>query len=556
MSGLIKNNIPDSKGYNAYIRDKSFSKLLEFYCGKDLLKNVEHKFIELGELVGSIIEELAISSDKNPPVLIKKDRDGTSTNTILKHPDFKKLEKIAFNDFSLAAMSHKKVAFGNNELLPPIVKYGLTYLFVQSEFGLCCPLSMTDSLTRTLIKFGEESLVKTFFDNLTSFDKDNFFQGAMFITEQVPGSDVGAIQTFAEKRNDNWYLTGEKWFCSNPDADLVMVLARPKTNPSGTKGLSLFLLPKLLKDGSHNSYEIVRLKDKLGGRSFASGEIKLNKAFAYLVGDPNQGFKQMTDMINMSRLSNGVRASGMMQRSVQESIYIANNRTAFKKKLINLPLIQKQICKMLVISEASRAIIFHTANILTNADNGENKFQKLFRVLTPLIKFRACRDVRKIAGDAMEVRGGCGYIEEWSDARILRDSHLGSIWEGTSNIVALDALRALRKDDNLEVLKNYLLDISINTKDKNDIKYFKNIINSVFEFAEKVIINNNELASRQLASAIYYLCCAIFLDQESRYCESLQDRNKISKLLIQNKLEKRNPLETDYFDKSIIENLI
>ena len=112
---------------------------------------------------------------------------------------------------------------------------------------------------------------------------DNLFQGAMFMTEQEAGSDVGSIKTFAEPKNNNWYLTGEKWFCSNPDADLAMVLARPKENPSGTKGLSLFLLPKILQNGSPNNYEIIRLKDKLGGKSFASGEIKLKKAFAYLI---------------------------------------------------------------------------------------------------------------------------------------------------------------------------------------------------------------------------------------------------------------------------------
>ena len=267
MNNLIENNIPDSKGYNAYIRDKSFAKLLEFYCGKDLFEKIENKFFELGKKVGEEIENLSITADKNPPQLIKKTRSGLSVNEILKHPDFKNLEKIAFGDFGLAAMSHRNGVFGFQEKLPPIIKYGLTFLFVQSEFGLCCPLSMTDSLTRTLKKFGNKDLVKTFFNKLTSQDMDNLFQGAMFMTEQEAGSDVGSIKTFAEQENKNWYLTGEKWFCSNPDADLAMVLARPKDNPSGTKGLSLFLLPKILQNGSHNSYEIIRLKEKLGGRN-------------------------------------------------------------------------------------------------------------------------------------------------------------------------------------------------------------------------------------------------------------------------------------------------
>jgi hypothetical protein len=147
MNNLIENNIPDSKGYNAYIRDKSFAKLLEYYCGKDLFEKIEKKFFELGKKVGEEIENLSITADKNPPQLIKKTRSGLSVNEILKHPDFKNLEKIAFGDFGLAAMSHRNGVFGFQEKLPPIIKYGLTFLFVQSEFGLCCPLSMTDSLT-------------------------------------------------------------------------------------------------------------------------------------------------------------------------------------------------------------------------------------------------------------------------------------------------------------------------------------------------------------------------------------------------------------------------
>ena len=556
MNNLIENNIPDSKGYNAYTRDKSFPKLLEYYCGKNLFNKIEKKFFELGKRVGEEIENLSITADKNPPQLIKKTRNGLSVNEILKHPDYKSLEKIAFGDFGLAAMSHRNGIFGYQEKLPPIIKYGLTFLFVQSEFGLCCPLSMTDSLTRTLKKFGNKDLVENFFNKLTSQDMDNLFQGAMFMTEQEAGSDVGSIKTFAEQKNNNWYLTGEKWFCSNPDADLAMVLARPKENPSGTKGLSLFLLPKILQNGSPNNYEIIRLKDKLGGKSFASGEIKLEKAFAYLIGDPNQGFKQMTDMINMSRLSNGVRASGIMQRSIQESLYIAQNRSAFDKKLIDIPLMQKQILKMLLLTEASRSMVFKTAKILEKADNGKKEFVKLFRVLTPLIKFRACRDARKVSGDAMEIRGGCGYIEEWSDARMLRDSHLGSIWEGTSNIVSLDTIRALKKEDNIFVLKNYLLKIISKTDDNDDVIFFKKITEEVFDFISIEITNNDYFNSRQVASALYYLCASIFLNAESSFCASLTYRNKISKLLIQHKLMKRNPIKSDDLDKSIIFSLI
>ena len=552
----LKNNIPDSKGSNAYFRDKSFSKLLEFYCDKATLSKVESQFIELGEIVGNELEDLALSADKNPPILTKRLRDGSFTNNIEKHPDFMKLEKYAFDRFGLAAMSHRKGVFGIQHPLPPIIKYGLTFLFVQSEFGLCCPLSMTDSLTRTLRKFGKNELVDKFFDQLTSQNLDELFQGAMFMTEQHAGSDVGAINTYAENIDGKWYLTGDKWFCSNPDADLAMVLARYDKNVIGTKGLALFLLPKRLDCGKLNNYEIIKLKDKLGGRSFASGEIKLNKASAYIVGDPEDGFKNMTDMINMSRLSNGVRASGMMQRCFQESLFISNKRHAFKQKLIDIPLMQKQLLKMLILTEASRSMVFKAAELLEKADNGDQISQKIFRMVTPLIKFRACRDVRKIAGDAMEIRGGLGYIEEWLDPKILRDSHLGSIWEGTSNIISIDTIRALKKDNNLKILKSYLAQIVRTTIDNEHKKNLLSALENVFDFVTKEIKDDFTSSSRKISSSLYYLCASIFLNSEGEYCESLSSRKKISELVIKFKINQQNPIERDDLDSDLINKFI
>ena len=550
------NNIPDSKGTNAYYRDKSFSKLLEFYSGKDMLSKIENQFIELGKIVGNQLEDLALTADKNSPKLSKRARDGSFTNTIEKHPDFIKLEKYAFERFGLAAMSHRHGVFGMQQALPPIVKYGLTFLFVQSEFGLCCPLSMTDSLTRTLRKFGDKKLVDKFIDKLTSQNLDELFQGAMFMTEQHAGSDVGSIDTYAENVDGEWYLTGDKWFCSNPDADLAMVLARYDKNVSGTKGLALFLLPKILDCGKFNNYEIIRLKDKLGGRSFASGEIKLNKALAYIVGDPKNGFKQMTDMINMSRLSNGVRASGMMQRCFQESLFISNTRHAFKQKLIDIPLMQKQLLKMLIITEASRSMVFKAAELLEKADNGDQISQNVFRMITPLIKFRACRDVRKIAGDAMEIRGGSGYIEEWLDPKILRDSHLGSIWEGTSNIISLDTIRALKKDNNIETLKSYLIQAVQLTKENEHKKNLLFTIDSVFNFVTKEIKDDFTSSSRKISSSLYYLCASIFLNSEGQHCKSLANRKKISELLVKYKINQNSPLERDNLDCDLINQFI
>lgn len=137
----------------------------------------------------------------------------------------------------------------------------------------------------------------------------------------------------------------------------------------------------------------------------------------------------------------------MMRRALFEALHVARNRIAFGRPVIELPLMRRQLLKLMVPAEAARSMVFATAAAMQAADAGDAAAARRLRILTPLIKFRACRDARRVTGDAMEVRGGCGYVEEWSDARLVRDAHLGSIWEGTSNVVALDVIRAIRRSD-------------------------------------------------------------------------------------------------------------
>jgi acyl-CoA dehydrogenase len=254
----------------------------------------------------------------------------------------------------------------------------------------------------------------------------------------------------------------------------------------------------------------------------ASGEIRLEGALAYLVGDAQRGFVQMVDMINMSRLSNGMRAAGMMRRALTEALFWARNRVAFGKRLIEMPLMRRQLIKLLVPAEAARSVMLYTAAQLALADAGDAAARRRVRLLTPLLKFRACRDARRVTGDAMEVRGGCGYIEEWSDARLVRDAHLGSIWEGTSNIVALDALRAIRKDHALDGLMSSF---------PNDAH-----LTRAAAFAAEA----DEAHARQAASALYYATAAAIFDEEAK---ELPRRRALAQLVRRHRLEPRDPFE-------------
>lgn len=538
--------LPDARGINLFEADPGFRGLLGLYLEPALLDHLMPQFVRLGALAGGELDELALTADKNPPELHHRARNGEDRQWISRHPAYRRMEDIAFGEYGLAAMSHRAGVFGWPEKLPPAVKYALTYVYVQAEFGLCCPLSMTDALARTLGKFGDEGLVARYLPGLTSQDMDALVQGSMFMTEQGAGSDVGATLTVARKEGGAWRLYGDKWFCSNADAGLALVLARPEGAPAGTKGLSLFLLPRTLPDGTANHYSIVRLKEKLGTRDMPSGEITLQGAVAYMVGDPQRGFVQMADMINMSRLSNGMRAAGMMRRALTEALFISRRRAAFGKPLAELPLMRRQLLKLMLPAEAARSIVLHTAAELALADAGDEEARRRVRILTPLLKFRACRDARRSTGDAMEVRGGCGYIEEWSDGRLVRDAHLGSIWEGTSNIVALDVMRAIRREGALEALMPQLRQMVAQLD--GPLSPLREELAAGLEraaqFARTTADANDEVHARQAATGLYYAAAAAIMASEGHRLAAQGDARRLllAQLTLDHRLAVRDPL--------------
>ncbi len=527
--------IPDSRGINLFRADPDFAALASLYLPDDLARHLGPHFDRMGVLAGGELDEAAGVADTHPPELVVRSRRGEDVQHIAYHPSYRRLEQVAFGEFGLAAMSHRGGVLGWDAPMPPAAKYLMTYLYVQAEFGVCCPLSMTDSLTRTLRKFGSAELVERYLPALTSQDMDELFQGAMFMTEQGAGSDVAATSVEATPSVDgSWSLRGDKWFCSNTDAELAMVLARRADGPTGMKGVSLFLLPRVLPDGTPNAYRIVRLKDKMGTRSMASGEIALEGATAWLVGDPEAGFKQMADMVNNSRLSNGMRAAGLMRRAATEALFIAHRRQAFGRRLIEMPLMRRQLAKMIVPTEQARSMMLQTAVVLQRADGGDAQAYALARLLTPLIKFRACRDARRVTGDAMEVRGGCGYIEEWPDPKLVRDAHLGSIWEGTSNIVALDVIRAAKREQSLPVFLEHVRELG-----GGDVAGLDDIAQRAVELAEAAI--DDVSLTRSAASALYHVASAAGLAHEAREL-GLPHRLAVARVVVRHRLETKDPL--------------
>ncbi|MEG0201670.1 MAG: acyl-CoA dehydrogenase family protein, partial [Comamonas sp.] len=231
-------------------------------------------------------------------------------------------------------------------------------------------------------------------------------------------------------------------------------------------------------------------------------------------------------------------------RAVAEAEFIAHERIAFGKRIEDMPLMQRQLDKLRLPAEQARSMVFQTAQTLMQSDAGVPDAYALLRILTPMLKFRACRDARKVTGDAMEVRGGCGYIEEWSDARLVRDSHLGSIWEGTSNIVALDVIRAIKREGSLPVLQSYLKGLLDGAQLTAAYRQaLEDALARASALAEKAAEEGGDVLARQAATGLYNCTSAIAMAWEAAQTGSAQ-RLRLSQLVLLHRVLPRDPLES------------
>ncbi len=529
---------------NFYRADPAFRRLLDIYMEPALRAHLEPHYDRLGELAGGRLDELAEVADKHPPVLHPRDRFGRDEEWIEYHPAYREMERIAFSDLGLHAMSHRAGVLGWSAPMPPIAKYGFQYLFVQAEFGLMCPVSVSDTTNYIVLRYGSDELKRRLVPRLLSQDPAEMWKGTQFITEKSGGSDVGALESEARRENGEWRLHGEKWFCSHADADLALILARPQGASAGTRGLGLFAMPRRLEDGSRNRYRIVRLKDKLGTRSMASGEIRLEGAFAWQVGELRAGFKQMLEQVNLSRLSHGVRAAAMMRRCLNEAMCVARNRVAFGRALIEMPLMRRQMLKLMVPAEQALSMYAWTAEVMGRANAGDEGAAHLLRILTPLFKFRACRDNLRVATGAMEVRGGNGYIEDWVNPRLVRDAQIGVLWEGTSNINALDAIgRAAGKMGAHETLGSALKRrLSESPRLPQTFRArLDRLVDRAVALAARASREEDEPLARMAASALYNIATAVLMAWEAALAADGR-RLLLSRMVVEHRLAGQDPL--------------
>jgi putative acyl-CoA dehydrogenase len=415
---------------------------------------------ELGRFVGEAggpQEVWGRLANEHKPVLHTHDRYGNRIDEVEFHPAWHQLMKMGV-EHELHALPWRSQEPSAHAARAAIYMTGM-----QAEAGYACPITMTFAVVPALRAQPElaaewEPLVTaTTYDprSIPAAEKGSAIAG-MAMTEKQGGSDVRANTTYARPLNGGgagaeYQLTGHKWFCSAPMSDIFLVLAQAESAEGDAEGLSCFLMPRILPDGTRNAMHIQRLKDKLGNRSNASSEIELHSAWAQMVGEPGRGVPTIIEMVGHTRLDCVIGAAAGMRAAVVQATHHAAHRSAFGKTLIDQPLMGNVLADLCLESEAATALAMRLARAYDEAGqdaregNDDSDAQLFKRVATAVGKYWACKRAPNHAFEAMECLGGNGYVEDSGMPRLYREAPLTSIWEGSGNVISLDVLRALAR---------------------------------------------------------------------------------------------------------------
>lgn len=453
-------NLPTLTSKNLYLEDGFLKSYIKYTLPDDVFKKYKPFFNEVGKSASDSLP-LAIEADKNEPQLLKFNILGELQNKILYHESYQRLRENSYGKGLISKKYEKNNLLVENKKYRHLIGFLSAFIFSKADTGIFCPICMTDSLALVLEKYlknSKNTLVSESLEGLTTASVKNLFEGAMFLTERQGGSDVGENTVDAYEENGFWKIKGHKWFCSNADAEVALVLARMPGGASGTKGLGLFLLRKSKPENNFDTYEILRLKDKLGVKSMASGEINFNGTVVTLLAGENQGFKMMTEMINMSRLYNAVASLGVAKRAIEMINSWGTQRKAFGGKLADQPLWKVQVHELESEFKALFLMTFECIKLLDKSENGDAEAKTLSWLLTPVVKALCGKFGVFAASESMELIGGNAYIEEFGVAKLLRDAQVLPIWEGTTNIQSLDLLRILVKEEQaLPILESLII---------------------------------------------------------------------------------------------------
>jgi putative acyl-CoA dehydrogenase len=407
---------------------------------------------DFGQVTGSAesFERGRLAND-NPPRLETHDRFGRRRDTVEYHPAYHALMQTSCGKgLHNSVWAHLGEGRQTQRASAHVARAGAFYMAAQMEAGHCCPITMTSAAVPVLLQ--QPELADEWLPRILPRRYDPAFVPAaqksavtfgMGMTEKQGGTDVRASSTIAEpvKRGGpgaEYAVTGHKWFMSAPMSDAFLVLAQ------APGGLTCFLLPRFLPDGSVNGLLLQRLKSKLGNRSNASSEVEFHGAYARAIGEEGRGVATIIEMVTHTRLDCALASAGLMRLALANAVHHAEHRTVFQKRLVDQPLMQQVLADLALDVEAATVLSFRLARAFDRATDARAAAWR--RLMTPVTKYWVCKMAPALVAEAMECLGGNGYVEEAPLARIYREVPVNSIWEGSGSVMVLDVMRVLQRE--------------------------------------------------------------------------------------------------------------
>ncbi|CBG69093.1 putative acyl-CoA dehydrogenase [Streptomyces scabiei 87.22] len=427
--------------YDVFAADKVLDEAVARHLAPEVRDEAREELSGFGRTSGSAqVQEWGRLANENPPKLRAYDRYGNRVDEVEFHPSWHRLLGKGVSAGLTAAWTRP----GGH-----VRRAAAFVVWTQVEAGNGCPLSMTHAAVPALRT--DPALAAEWEPRLTSLLYDRDMRpaaqkaGALFgmgMTEKQGGSDVRANATAARPlaEDGTYELTGHKWFCSAPMSDGFLVLAQ------APGGLTCFLVPRVLADGSRNVFRIQRLKEKLGNRSNASAEVEFDGTWARRVGDEGRGVRTIIGMVAATRLDCALGAASLMRQAVAQAVHHCTYREAFGGPLIDKPLMRNVLADLALESEAATVLAMRVAAAYDAAEAGAENERAFLRLAVPVAKYWVTKRCTPLVAEAAECLGGNGYVEESGMPRLLRESPLNSVWEGAGNVQALDVLRALQRE--------------------------------------------------------------------------------------------------------------
>ncbi len=438
---------------NQYEADPVLRNYLRRKLPPGVLAEIEPDLRKMGARAAGDILTLGQQAEAQPPQLVPYDPWGRRVDHVQVSRAWKELDRVSAEEGLIAIGYERKQAEWSRT-------YQLTklFLFHPSSAIYSCPLAMTDGAARAIELYGDAQLKSRAYKHLTNRDPSLFWTSGQWMTERTGGSDVSGTSTVARLEGGQYRLYGNKSFTSAATSQMAMTLARIEGDEAGSRGLSLFYLELRDADGALNGIQVDRLKDKLGTKALPTAELTLDGTRARLVGGQGQGVKKISSLFNITRIYNAVCAVGYLRRGLVLARDYASKRRAFGALLADQPLHIETLAEIDLEYRAAFHLTFRLIELLgkEETDQATAAESALLRLLTPVAKLSTAKQAIRCISEVLECFGGAGYVEDTGLPRLLRDTQVLSIWEGTTNVLSLDALRALEKE---AAFPPFLLDV-------------------------------------------------------------------------------------------------